>query len=290
MEYELRYEQWAIRTGRKYFPTTKTIDKLPPGYYGIASDPSSGIYLQKKDFKSDELFQLPSEELKEIIQDIEKFWKNREVYKKRGFLHKRGILMYGSPGMGKSGIIQLCTKHLVDKMKGIVVNLLTADELLLYEAFIPSFRDVEPERPIIVVIEDIDAITDQDYVTSTLLNVLDGINQIENVFYIATTNYPEKLEERIMNRPSRFDRRFEVEPPNSEVRSSYFKFKLTADEFNKINIKEWVKKTEGMSLAHLKELVVSVFAMGDTFENTIDRLSGLKVKPKIKSKKHVGFN
>ena len=43
-------------------------------------------------------------------------------------------------------------------------------------------------------------------------------------------------------------------------------------------------------MAHLRELVIAVVALGNTFEDTLARLNGLKVKPKIKSKsKKIGF-
>jgi hypothetical protein len=46
-----------------------------------------------------------------------------------------------------------------------------------------------------------------------------------------------------------------------------------------------------MSLAHMRELIISVIAMGNSFEDTLRRLNGLKVKPKPKSRnKNIGFN
>jgi hypothetical protein len=79
--------------------------------------------------------------------------------------------------------------------------------------------------------------------------------------------------------------------PSDEVREAYIKNKLTPEELLSINLKEWIEKTKGLSLAHMRELVISVCAMGNTFEDTMDRLNGLKIKPRIKSKnKEVGFN
>ena len=46
---------------------------------------------------------------------------------------------------------------------------------------------------------------------------------------------------------------------------------------------EWIKESEGFSLAHMRELVISVITMDNSFEDTIARLKGMKVKPKIKS-------
>jgi SpoVK/Ycf46/Vps4 family AAA+-type ATPase len=152
-------------------------------------------------------------------------------------------------------------------------------------------RQVEPERPLVVIFEDIDAIASEgSWTTSMILNLLDGIKQIQNVVYIATTNHPDKLEDRITNRPSRFDRRYEIELPNDEVRKAYIQNKLSEDDLGGIDMELWVKETEGFSLAHMRELVISVITMDNSFEDTIARLKGMKVKPKIKSKSSsIGF-
>lgn len=286
------YNQWAVHSGGKFSPTMPTEKKIPPGFYELGQDNQIGFYLQNKKITLDELYQLPSDELQDMIEDIEKFWDRKEKYKEYNFVHKRGILLYGDPGNGKSGIIQLCTKYLIEEMKGIVINLSTGDHIDWYQHLIGPLREIEPDTPLIVILEDIDGIASEgSWSTSMLLNLLDGIKQINNVVYLATTNYPEKLEERITNRPSRFDRRYEIEMPNDKVREAYIRNKLTEEELLGINLEEWLSKTKGLSLAHMRELIISVCAMGNTFEDTMDRLNGLKIKPKIKSKnKEVGFN
>jgi SpoVK/Ycf46/Vps4 family AAA+-type ATPase len=285
-----KYCQWSI-SGSKFYPAFVTADKLESGFYEVGHD-QQGYYLQKKETSTDTLYGLPNVELMDIVADIENFWKRAEVYKKFGFLHKRGILMFGDPGNGKSGIIQLCTKYLIENMSGIVVNLSNGDQIEWFNTISQHLRDIEPERPLIVILEDIDAIAGEgSWSTSMLLNMLDGVKQIDNVVYIATTNYPDKLEERITNRPSRFDRRYEILPPSKEVRESFIKHKLTEGESNmELDMEQWLEKTEGMSLSHLKELFISVVVMGNDFTETLDTLNGLKKKPKIKSKnKSVGF-
>ena len=286
------YNQWALHPGGKFSPTMPTKKKIDPGFYEVGNDSNIGFYLQKKKITIDELYHLPSDELQDMIEDIEKFWNRKEKYKEYNYVHKRGILLYGDPGNGKSGIIQLCTKYLIEDMNGIVINLSNGDQIDYYQHLIGPLREIEPDTPLIVILEDIDGIAGEgSWSTSMLLNLLDGIKQIDNVVYLATTNYPEKLEERITNRPSRFDRRYEIEMPSDKVREAYIKNKLTPEEILSINLEEWIEKTKGLSLAHMRELVISVCAMGNTFDDTMDRLNGLKIKPRIKSKnKEVGFN
>ena len=202
---------------------------------------------------------------------------------------KNNPIILGEPGCGKSGIIQMISKQIIDK-SGIVINIKDEDDLERFSSFVPSLRSIEMERPLIVILEDIDSIAgDNSYSVSKLLNILDGVKQIENVVYIATTNYPEKLQERITNRPSRFDRRYKVDLPGKEIRRSYIKNKLEKSDLDKIDIEEWIERTEGMSLSHLKEVVISVIIMGRSFEETIENLEGLKKSPTIRGSGKVGF-
>ena len=286
-----KYTQWAIHNGGKFTPTLETTTTLEPGYYELGVDNQIGTFMEKKEVNTDELYELPSAELIDIIEDIEKFWQRKDKYTQYNFVHKRGILLYGEPGCGKSATIQLITKYLIEKMGGIVINITDGDEVDYYSTMIGKLRMVEPNRPLIVIFEDIDAIASEgSYTTSTILNLLDGIKQIDNVVYIATTNHPDKLEDRITNRPSRFDRRYEVELPNEEVREAYIRKKLTEDDLEDVDVEMWVKETEGFSLAHMRELVISVITMENSFEDTIARLKGMKVKPKLKGNQpKIGF-
>jgi hypothetical protein len=64
---------------------------------------------------------------------------------------------------------------------------------------------------------------------------------------------------------------------------------LNEDDIKGIDVQEWVKRTEGMSLSHLKEVVISTIVMGREFEEVMDNLEGLKKAPTIKEFKKVGF-
>jgi SpoVK/Ycf46/Vps4 family AAA+-type ATPase len=249
--------------------------------------------IAKQALNIDELYELPSPEIESILSDIKIFWRKRETYKEYNFVHKRGILLYGDPGCGKSGIIQLCVKNLIEEENGIVINIKEDEDFKAFVEFVPTIRTIEPERPLIVILEDIDSLAGEDrYSTTKLLNILDGVKQIENVVYIATTNYPEKLQERITNRPSRFDRRYEVQMPSRDIRESYIKNKLSDDDLKNINLEEWLDSSEDMSLSHLKELVISVIVMGKDFKESLATLNALSDKPKIKGgkkKSGIGF-
>ena len=284
------YSQWATLDNGAFLPINKTVDKLPSGLYEIKNDSQKGMHLQRINVVSEELFILPSPEIKDIISDIKKFWEGRATFKKYNYIHKRGILLHGDPGGGKSGIIQICVKHVIEKMDGIVINIKDHYQVELFDEFIQTVRKIEPSRPLIVVMEDLDALTGEDkYTTSKLLNILDGIKQIEGVIYLASTNYPEKLEERVSNRPSRFDRRYRIDPPDSKIRKAYLESKLPKEELENIDINKWIRDSEGFSLAHLKELVISTLVLGNSYDETLTHLREMKNKPKNKGNKSGGI-
>jgi predicted AAA+ superfamily ATPase len=288
---EVKPNIWGFLGNEEYMPSNNTVEKIPAGMYELQWNRQySQITLKKQPFKTDELYHLPSFEIQDIIDDIKSFWDRKEKYKEYKFIHKRGILMYGEPGCGKSGIIQLIVNDLIIR-DGIVINIKDNEEVERFLDFIPTFRNIEPNRPIIVILEDLDSIAGENsYSTSKLLNILDGVKQIEGVVYIATTNYPERLQERITNRPSRFDRRYKVEQPNDEIRRAYIINKLNDEDKKGVDVEMWVEKTKGMSLSHLKEVIISVIVMCKSFDETIETLQGMKKTPSIKGGGSVGFS
>jgi SpoVK/Ycf46/Vps4 family AAA+-type ATPase len=108
---------------------------------------------------------------------------------------------------------------------------------------------------------------------------LDGVDKIEKIVFLATTNYPDKLGARVMNRPSRFDKRFKIGHPNDESRMLYFRHLIGDEEKAKsmgVDLNKWVADTEEFSIAHLKELFVAVCILGDSYEDAIETLSNMK--------------
>jgi hypothetical protein len=177
---------------------------------------SSGFFFQRKEATFDELMRLPDSASEEIYQNIETFWTKESHFRSFGFLWKRGILLWGPAGSGKTSTLQLISQSIVDK-GGLSVYVthpaITAQGLSI-------FRRIEPDRPCVVMLEDLDAMI-STHGEHEVLALLDGELQIDNVVFIATTNYPERLDKRIVNRPSRFDIVKLIGMPNAEAREMY---------------------------------------------------------------------
>jgi DNA replication protein DnaC len=296
---ETDFTQWRLFGENAYVPSgeIKRRKVVPPGVYKILYNRDWGNYLAKKEVSLDELFILPQPEQGLILNDIRTFWERKEAFKKYKYTYKRGILLYGSPGNGKSSIINLLSQEIVDQHKGIVFYLNTPDELQTFCNFIPTiFKQIEPDTPILCVLEDLETLTKHYETEILLLNTLDGANQMENIVFLGCTNFPEELKERIINRPSRFDRRYYIGPPTPEVRKIYFEKKLKQDDLEELGtegLQKWVDATDGLSIAHLGELVKSVLCLGNTFEDVMKEFD--KMKQKIsshsfgKDEKGIGF-
>lgn len=149
-------------------------------------------------------------------------------------------------------------------------------------------RRIEPERPLICVLEDINEMVDQ-YGEHALLALLDGETQIDNVVFVATTNYPERLDQRLVNRPSRFDEIIKIGMPSAEARSVYFRARLNKMELSDGKLAEWVKDTEGLSIAHLKEIVVAVYCLGREYAETLKRLKSMRNGLRSSSAREIGI-
>lgn len=271
----MKSNKWAC-TETEFWSAPKLCEPLPSGMYRGEVSSDKGPFLIRQDVKTDSLLVLPDTIMTSVIKEFEFFWASKQRFTQRGFLHKRGFIFWGPPGSGKSSLIQLLVKKLSELYGGItfLVNHPKVAQLCL-----EMIRRVEPERPIIAVLEDIDSLV-TNHGESSYLAMLDGEVQVDNIVYIATTNYPDRLDPRFVDRPSRFDKIIKLGMPSAAARHEFLKVKepsLTNHE-----LEHWVKKTNEFSLAHLRELLIAVKCLEQDFDEVIERIGKMKNKQAIK--------
>jgi SpoVK/Ycf46/Vps4 family AAA+-type ATPase len=224
----------------------------------------------RRRLESDNLVDFPGSLAAQILDEVDRFWILGDRFHRLGFLHRRGYLFYGKQGGGKSSLIHQIVSKIV--ATGNVAFFCEHPYNLIL--CLTQFRKVEPARPLVCVFEDIDAII-KDYGDNQLLQWLDGNHQVDKAVNLASTNYPERLDRRIVARPRRFDRILRIESPCSRMREAYLARKLPQQPAQERQ--RWVAASEGFSFAALSELIISVHCLENDFDETIGRLRTLDV-------------
>ncbi len=292
---EQNLSQWSSVDGC-IIPVSNTAPRLEKGYYSIGFSSSIGMYFTKEKVELNKLYRLPNKATDLILDDISKFWKSEDVYKKYQRVFRRNYLLYSAPGTGKTSLINLMCQELIDVYDGIVFSLNTEQEIASFPDAVRRIRKIEPNRKIIAIIEDIDSFTQcSSQLNTLLLNILDGNLKLSGLVTIATTNHIEYLEERYTNRPSRFDRVVEFPLPNEASRKIFIEKTVLPEDLEKINLDEWVEKTDGLTIDHINELILLHFVFGHSEEESFETIYSMsKTRGKLKNKtsvnkKSIGF-
>ena len=262
------------RQGNSYFPTKKpNQEAIPAGLYDIEDSYELGLYITRRNVMLDELFMMPDEAIMKVTDDLNKFLANEEKYKEYGMTYKRGVLFFGPPGTGKTSTSNLIIQKVIKDYGAIVLNV---ERLGTFIPMVRIIRALEPTKLILAVIEDLDGFiynnSERDF-----LNVLDGNMGVNKICYLASTNYLNRLPPRLINRPSRFDLIVEIGYPNDIVRKTYITKKLKPVDLQAINIDKWVKDTAGLTISHIKELIISVAILGNDYTSSLSRLKNMVI-------------
>jgi ATP-dependent 26S proteasome regulatory subunit len=169
---------------------------------------------------------------------------------------KRGLLLYGLPGTGKT----LSVMYLIGRMPGRTVILTTGRGVGLLPAVVQMARTLAPAM---VVLEDIDLIAEErgqpfgrtGPLLFELLNEMDGLRDDCDVIFVLTTNRPDILEPALAARPGRIDLAAELPLPDSEGRRRLLELYARGLELQDMDLGAIAEHTEGVSPAYIKELL-----------------------------------
>jgi hypothetical protein len=155
---------------------------------------------------------LPQRLKNDILHDVETFFtKGIDVYKRLNLKPFRKLLLAGVPGTGKTMLCSALANWALERGY-LVIYISSADQMGATFGKIQQALHVASysQYPTLILLEELDAFL-HDREKALVLNVLDGSESSVNdrgTLLIATTNYPEAIDERVLKRPGRLDRIF----------------------------------------------------------------------------------
>ena len=199
-----------------------------------------------------------------LTRDIEGFFDHKHDYKKFDVPWKRGIILHGLPGNGKTISVKALIHGLAtrpDPIPTLYVKSTTGYHGTIY-AIRQIFKKARKMAPCLLIFEDLDSIITES-TRSFFLNEVDGLEGNDGIMMIGSTNYLEKLDAGITKRPSRFDRKYHFDLPAAPERARYCEYwrsRLTdnkAIDFPPSLCSAIAGITDGFSFAYLQEAFIS---------------------------------
>lgn len=198
---------------------------------------------------------LPNDVLELVERQVVGVARHAERLRQAGQHLKRGVLLYGPPGVGKTHTV----RYLVGRLEGTTVILLSGDSLHLVAEACSVARSLQPAM---IVVEDVDLIAEerghhagQNPMLFQLLNEMDGLGEDVDVVFLLTTNRADLLEPALAARPGRVDQAIELALPDPQARRRLFELYTDGLDIDTSGIEEVLQRTEGVTASFLKELI-----------------------------------
>jgi hypothetical protein len=237
------------------------IVSLGPQQFGFG--PQTIITFHRLPAVSREDVILPSGLLDRIDRHAIAFSEHAERLIAAGRPIKRGLLLYGAPGTGKT----LTVMYLAGRMKGRTTLLTTGRGLGFISSVVQMARILAPST---VVVEDVDLIAQERGMPGMqtqpllfeLLNEMDGLREDADVLFVLTTNRPDILEPALAARPGRVDLAVPLPLPDADARRQLFALYGRGVRLEVSDLGKFIARTEGASPAYIKELLRNATVFG----------------------------
>ncbi|WP_084964030.1 AAA family ATPase [Thermoactinospora rubra] len=197
---------------------------------------------------------LPEGVLETVERHVIGIAEHAEALRAHGQHLKRGLLLHGPPGTGKTHTV----RYLMSRLPGVTVIVMSGPAMQFIGQAAGLARRLQPA---VVVLEDVDLVAqdrslmeDSSPLLFTLFDAMDGIGGDADVTFVLTTNRPEVLEDALANRPGRIDLAVEVPRPDAEARRALLRL-YSRDLELRADLEPIVARTEGMTASFFKELL-----------------------------------
>ena len=198
---------------------------------------------------------LPSDVLQAVEAQVVGVARHRTRLVASGQHLKRGVLLHGPPGTGKTHTL----RYLMSRLTNTTVVMLSGNAL---QFIAPAVSIARALQPALVIVEDVDLIAEgrgmhpgQHPLLFQLLNEIDGLGEDADVTFLLTTNRADLLEPALAQRPGRVDQAVELPLPDAEGRRRLLALYRGNLDLKPIDTQPIVAKTEGVTASFFKELL-----------------------------------
>lgn len=258
---------------------TKEVGKtFSKGFYEATTDSQGNLRISEADLQ--ELHNpYQNKEIDTILSVVNGFFKE-DIMKKinqLGFIHKLGILLFGKQGTGKTSLIHYIANKLVESNNAIVFFCNNSNTLASAIVLSAGIREIQ-ENPIIFIADEFERYAKDS--ESEMKNFLDGNKSVNNILFLAATNYIEKIPETLKKRPSRFKMVQEIKGISDKntiasiIRS--VSDKIDPSLFTAQEIVDIVRDIDDITIDEIKHIC-------------LDKATSTYTKSLIKDRKSVGF-
>jgi cell division protease FtsH len=182
---------------------------------------------------------------------------HRDALRSAGQHLKRGLLLFGPPGTGKTHT----TRYIVQQLTGSTVFLLSGGSLGLIGEVTKMARELQPS---VVVLEDVDLVAEErDHMHGSgsilfeLLEAMDGAAADAELLFLLTTNRADLLEPALAARPGRVDVAVEIGLPDADARRRLLELYSRGVPITLTDVETdlVVERTDGVTASFVKELL-----------------------------------
>ncbi len=224
------------------------------------------------------------------------FFAHRRLFRKNRIPQRRGLLLYGPPGNGKTMIGKILADH-----GGWTFIYATAGDIGDPDQIRACFSLARRLRPTILFFEDLDFFAScreenpRGTTLGEMLAQMDGMEKNDGIIVIGTTNDLDAIEPALKDRPSRFDAVLHIAAPNEERRRDILAHYLGRRGVEDALIAFAAHHACGFSAAQLKELAMQTMQQAilsgrvndegfaqptrDDLDLALSRMSGRAKKP-----------
>lgn len=240
------------------------IKSIPAGSYTARNSPR-GIYISPVLFCGDHIVPIESPQVDQLKREIADFFDDTITSRlaENGISHRRGIILYGEPGTGKTSIVRSLVPYIISRNAIVILD---PNPYELRSEIIPAIRQCDNNRHIVVIWDDFDRGLRQN---SGLLQLLDGTSSPDHLLVVCTTNHINSIPDRLRNRPSRFGLILEIPRLNYVSRLQFVASKYPG--ISKDVADSLISITANQELDHLHE-VCKLHLMGYTISEIVDRI------------------